>query len=181
MEDKKQAIIEEGKKKSNKTLIIGALIAIIAIGAFFLLKPTDATGASIGEVEPIDYAGLRADIVDVEIIEEGNSVGVLLDDLTKNKIVYFKYEDKPLMSYIDNQGNIITAVAMCEPCRNDHNFFIQDNVLVCGKCWTKWELTTHKGISGGCKEYPPEVLENEIVDGKVLVKKQEVIDWEPRV
>jgi len=178
MQDKKEIILSEGKKSKKNMFLIGAVVIIRAIAGFIFLKPA-ATGAAV--LEPMDYKGIRADIVDVEAVQQGELVGISLDDLTKYKIVHFIYDDKPLMAYIDNKGSIITTIAMCEPCKNDHDFFIQDNILVCAKCWTRWKLTTHEGISGGCKNYPPVILNNEVIDNKVFVKKQDVIEWRPRV
>ena len=182
--DKKDLVLNEGEKSSNKKLIlIGTVIVLIIVGGYLFLKSDDGvTGAIVSSgLAPMDYDGIRVDVIDVKTVEEGDLVGILLDDLMLYKLVHFKYKDKPLMAYIDNNGNVITSVAMCEPCRNDHDFFIQNNILVCAKCWTKWKLTSHKGISGGCKKYPPEVLDNKIIDGNVFVSKQEVIDWKPRV
>jgi len=184
MNDKKEKVLKEGEESSLKkaSLIIGILL-LIAIGGYIFLKPANTpAGAAVSSgLEPMDYTGIRADIVDVDAVEKGELVGVSLADLKKYKMVYFKYQSIPLMAYIDNKGYVITAVAMCEPCRNDHDFFIQDNILVCGKCWTRWKLTSHKGISGGCKDYPPEILSNNIVGDGVFVNKKDVIAWEPRV
>ena len=181
-ENKKEMVLDEGEKSSKKLILIVGIIILIAVGGYFFLKSDDATGAVVSSgLAPMNYDKIRVDIMDVKTVEQGDLVGISLDDLMLYKLVHFKFNDKPLMAYIDNKGNVITSVAMCEPFRNDHDFFIQNNILVCAKCWTRWKLTSHAGISGGCKKYPPEVLSNEIIDGKILVSKQEVIDWRPRV
>lgn len=185
MEDKKQKVLQEGKK-SNKNIILGVIVVIVAFGVYFLFRGGDKVTANVVNVkdfnlEPMDYSGLRVDKVDVNYIEDNDLIGVSLEDLNKYKLTYFKYKNKPVLSYIDNKGNIITSIAMCEPCRNDESFFIQNNILVCAKCWTRWKLGTHKGISGGCKNYPPHIIDNVIKNNNVLVKKQELIDWKPRV
>jgi len=181
-ENKKEIVLGTGKKKSYRNLVLIGLAVLIVIGGYLYLKPNNSsTGAAISSgLEPMDYRGIRVDIVDVQAVEQENSVGISLDDLNKYKLVHFTYESKPLMAYIDNKGNVITAIAMCEPCRNNHDFFIQDNILVCAKCWTKWKLTSHSGISGGCKKYAPEILGNQIIDNKVFVNKQDVVEWIPR-
>lgn len=179
--EKKEQILSEGAKSSyQKTLFILIVVALIVIGGYIFLKPSSPTGALSSDLPSIDYKELRADIVDVKSVEKGDLVGISLADLEEYRIVHFRYNSKPLMAYIDNNGNIVTAIAMCEPCRNDHDFFIQDNLLVCGRCWTKWTLTTHEGVSGGCKSYPPDLLTNEIIGGGVFVKKIDVVNWMPR-
>lgn len=186
MEDKKQIVLKEGKKSKKKYIVLAVVIILTASLGFIFFGRGEKVTASVVNVkelnlEAMDYSGLRVDKVNVEYVEDGEYVGVSLKDLSNYKLVYFKYEGKPLLVYIDNKGNIITSIAMCEPCRNDEAFFIQDNILVCGKCWTRWKLGTHQGISGGCKDYPPDIIDNIVRDGNVLVRKQELIDWRPRV
>jgi len=186
MDDKKQKVLQEGKKFNKNIILIGIVAVLVIFGVYFFFGRGDKITANVVNVEdlglePMDYSGLRVDKVDVNYIEDGENVGISLEDLDKYKLVYFKYKNKPVITYIDNKGNIITSIAMCEPCRNDEFFFIQDNILVCAKCWTRWKLGTHKGISGGCKNYPPHIIDNIVKNGNVLVKKQELIDWKPRV
>jgi hypothetical protein len=115
MEDKKQIVLNEGKKSSYKSIaLVGVIVILLAIGGYIFLKPDSTpTGAAVSSgLEPMDYKGIRADIVDVEAVENGDLVGVSLNDLKKYKVVHFIYQDKPLMAYIDNKGNVITSVAM---------------------------------------------------------------------
>ncbi len=108
-------------------------------------------------------------------------IGVKISDMEKYRMLYFRYNNKPILVYADQYGNIVASIAMCEPCRNEDEFFIQDNILTCGKCFTKWALGSHQGISGGCKEYPPEIIEHTVTDGNVFVKKSDIDSWRPRV
>ncbi len=183
MSDKKDRVLNEGKGK-NRTVMIAAAIVIVA-GISFMFMSGALTGflpgASAQELEPMDYSGLRVDKQTVTPIESGDMVGVSLADLEKYRMLYFRHNGKPVLVYADQYGNIVTSIAMCEPCKNEDHFFIQDNVLTCGKCFTKWALGSHVGLSGGCKNYPPEIIEHTVVNGNVFVEKADIDNWRPRV
>jgi hypothetical protein len=180
MDEKREKVLQSGGS-SRKIYIGGALVVIIALAIVFLGPGMTGNIAGASELDPMDYSGLRVDKRTVEPVEDGDMIGVKLSDLEEYRMLYFRYQGKPVLVYADQFGSIVASIAMCEPCENDESFFIQDNVLVCGKCFTKWSLGTHTGLSGGCKEYPPEILGHEVRDGNVLVKKSDIINWRPRV
>lgn len=183
MVSKKDRVLEAGKKSNEKLVWVGLVATAILIGGVYLLFGNGGevmTDAGIG-IEPMSYKGLRVDKRIITPIEEGGLIGANLEDLNEYRMVYFRYGNKPVLIYGDQKGEIIASIAMCEPCKNDEKFFIQDNLLVCGKCWTKWKLGSHAGVSGGCKEYPPDIMSYEIKNDEVLVKKSDIEDWVPRV
>lgn len=181
MEEKRQRVLGEGRGSSKALLALVAVVVIIA--AAWLLSGSGITGniASAAEIEPMDYSNLRVDKQTVTPVEDGGLIGVSLEDLKEYRMVFFRYAGKPVLIYADQYGNIVASVSVCEPCRNDESFFIQNNQLVCGKCFTKWSLGSHTGISGGCKEYPPAIIEHQVKDGSVFVKKADLENWRPRV
>lgn len=180
-EEKRQRVLEEGKGRSKLALAVIAVVVVAAAGWFFLGSGITGNIAGAVEIEPMDYSSLRVDKQTVTPVEDGNLIGVSLEDLKEYRMVFFRYADKPVLIYADQYGKIVTSISVCEPCRNDESFFIQNNQLVCGKCFTKWSLGSHTGISGGCKEYPPAIIEHQVKEGNVLVSKADVENWRPRV
>ena len=69
---------------------------------------------------------------------------------------------------------------MCEPCRSTR-FHIEGKTLVCNACATKWNLETLKGISGGCLNYPPDVIPSTVDKGLIQIDEKTVTQWKPRV
>ncbi|HSB04378.1 MAG TPA: Fe-S-containing protein, partial [Thermodesulfobacteriota bacterium] len=106
------------------------------------------------------------------------------ETVMEKKIVRLEYEGKdaviPLVAYITQAGKVVTAVSMCEPCRSTR-FHIKEKTLVCNACATEWNLETLQGISGGCLNYPPDVLPSTIGNGKILIDEKIVQQWKPRV
>jgi hypothetical protein len=185
MKEKRDRVLDEGRGKNKSLWIVAAVVIVAGIAYMFasgmLGQSGLLAGVSAHEIEPMDYADLRVDKQVVTPVESGDMVGVKLSDLEKYRMLYFKYNGKPVLIYADQYGNIVSSIAMCEPCKNDEEFFIQDNILVCGKCFTKWNLGSHYGVSGGCKDYPPEIIEYTVSDGNVFVKKSDIDNWRPRV
>lgn len=185
MKEKRDKVLSEGKGRSKIMWITIAVVLIGGIAYLFTSGTLTQTGllagVSASELEPMDYSDLRVDKQVVTPVESGDLVGVKISDLEKYRMLYFRYNNKPMLVYADQYGNIVTSIAMCEPCRNEDDFFIQNNVLVCGKCFTKWTLGNHQGISGGCKKYPPEIIEHTVSNGNVFVEKSDIDNWRPRV
>jgi uncharacterized membrane protein len=71
-------------------------------------------------------------------------------------------------------------VSVCEPC-NSTNFHIEGNQMVCNSCFTRWDLETLKGISGGCLTYPPHVISHSVNNGRAIIKEVDVQNWKPRI
>ena len=191
--DKRERVLGTSKKESGFKSLYLVPIAVIAVVVVFFLAGNSGGGPTANvvnvqevaqesgiELQTRDYAGLRVDKKIVSPIEDGDLIGVSLEDLNTYRLLYFTYSGVPVLVYIDTNGNIIMSIAECEPCKNKDRFFIQDNILVCGACFTKWKLGSHEGISGGCKEYPPFILDNQVKGENVFVKKSDLTSWTPR-
>ena len=102
--------------------------------------------------------------------------------IKEKRLVWFAYGEKktPVLAYVAPSGKIVTAISMCEPCRSER-FHIEGDELVCNACGTRWTLEDLKGISGGCPEYPPERLDNQIAGDRVTIDEKAVLEWKPRV
>lgn len=159
--------------------------ALEAAGQPDTVEPTaEAEKAYVYEPQRVDYSGKTVSFSDIEMGDAGEYVEIPLEDILEKKFVRFNYKGKQLvrmLAYVSPSGRIVTAVRACEPCKNYEKFFIQDNILVCGKCGTTWTLEELNGIQGGCMDYPPDELPNIIRGKSVLIKKDALEAWKERV
>jgi uncharacterized protein YceK len=86
----------------------------------------------------------------------------------------------PLIAFISPKGNTVLATSICEPCSGT-GFHVEGKDLVCNKaCKTRWQLEGLKGISGSCKDYPPELIKFSVKDGKMVIKLSDLKVWKMR-
>lgn len=147
-----------------------AILTLIIVGFFWLYRNSGQEKPSLIEM------------TDIQIDVEDGKIVLPLSEIKGNKLVYFEYKGStpiPLLAYIGPSGKVITAISVCEPCRSKR-FHIEGETLVCNACGTVWKLETHEGISGGCPQFPPQIIPNQIGNGKVLINRDSVEKWKPR-
>ncbi len=192
---KELVLAEDGKKLSTKWLLLIAAITTTAVisGVYFAAPKGSAVRAKREKVsEGVDYTIKNIEMTNIKARIEGGYVKIPLAAVKKNKIVAFWYAQKkikdakgrerplPLMAMISPSGKLITAVAVCEPCRSERFHTEPDGTLTCNVCNTKWDLETFEGISGGCPNYPPAELPHEVKDGQIQIEERLLLDWKPR-
>jgi len=171
---------------SGRFIAIGIIAVIIIVGGIIWLgkrgKENTVKVESSSIEETVSYKGETIEMTEVVPKIEDGKIKISTEVVKENKLVYFDVEEVkyPLLAYVAPSGKIITAVSVCEPCRSD-KFHIEGNELVCNACWTKWTLEGLKGISGGCKQYPPDALANTQEGDYIIIDKSEVENWKPRV
>lgn len=168
---------DKGVRRVPKGYVAGAAVVIVAVIALILIF--SQTG---GEKDVATDESPNIEMTSITATVDGGKITVPLKEVKDNTLVTFAYEGDqsvPLLAYEDNSGKIVTAISVCEPC-NGTEFHIDGDTLVCNTCGTIWELSTHKGISGGCIDYPPEILESEIVGDNVEISEDLVKNWKPR-
>jgi len=173
--------------KSKKFHLI-ALLAVALPVSWWILRespPTGSEGTPRSPVmENVSYQGRSVAMTKVEAIVGKGVVEVPVDLVKEKKLIYFEYRQGdtriPMLAYITPSGRLVAAVSICEPC-NSTSFHIEGNEMVCNACFTRWNLETLKGISGGCLNYPPDVLPHFIREGKAMIKGNDVMNWKPRV
>jgi uncharacterized membrane protein len=166
------------------------MIAVVVIGAASVwMLPVDA-GAQLLPPSPprasdkTEYWSKAIKMTDVPSKVENGKISIPLDVVKEKKIVRFEYQGNgikiPLLSYVTDEGKIVTAVSVCEPCRSTR-FHIKDKLIVCNSCYTEWNLETLKGIKGGCLKYPPDVIPHSVGNGGIVIDEKTVTQWKPRV
>jgi len=133
---------------------------------------------------PAVYSQSGVQMQDIPVVVENGYVVIPLDIVRDRKFVRFMYGDPtygtPVLSYISPEGKVVTAISMCEPC-NSTAFHIQGDQLVCNSCGTTWEVGSMEAISGSCGKYPPDVVPNEVADGKIRIDERYISTWQRRI
>ena len=178
-----------GGKKKTPSLLISLVAIVIVLGgvAFWIIEAKTTAKSKITwqqkVMDRVDYSGQTVPMTDIVAKVENGRIFVPLNLIKQKKMVRFEYEGHgvriPLLAYVTMAGRVVTAISMCEPCRSTR-FHIQGKVLVCDACNTEWSLETLKGVSGGCMNYPPEVIPSTVEKESVLIEEKLVLDWRPR-
>ena len=187
-QDKKEKVL--GGKKKSSWAIVSLVVGAIALGgiAYWIIQGSTAANSK-DLTQPkvsgtVDYTGQKIPMTEVQPSVGNGKISIPLDLVLEKRIVRFEYEANgskiPLLSYITQTGKVVTAVSMCEPCRSTR-FHIKDKTLVCNACGTLWNLETLKGISGGCLNYPPDLLPSTVDKGRIQIDEKVVAQWKPRV
>ena len=190
-QDKKEKVLGE-KKKSSWTMI-SLIIVAVALGgiAYWIIEGSTPANSGVSSVSPqpkvsgkVDYTGQSISMTDIQPTVKSGKISIPLDLVLEKRLVRYEYETSgnkiPLLSYVTSSGKVITAVSMCEPCRSTR-FHIEGKTIVCNACATKWNLETLKGISGGCLNYPPDVIPSVVDNGLIQIDEKTVVQWKPRV
>ncbi|HSB06151.1 MAG TPA: Fe-S-containing protein [Thermodesulfobacteriota bacterium] len=181
--------LSKRKTMSSRIFFLVAIVAVAIETAPIWILPGDTGAQPLAPSPPrasdkTEYWSKAIRMTDVSAKMENGKISIPLDFVKEKKIVRFEYEGNgvkiPLLSYITDGGNIVTAVSVCEPCRST-KFHIKDKLIVCNSCYTEWNLETLKGIKGGCLKYPPDVIPNKIDKGLILIDEKSVTQWKPRV
>ncbi len=186
IEQKRRRIAEQKRAKKNTTLMIVAIgmiiVAAIAFGInYSQSKKNQVGGTEVGPTQNYSQAE-KVEMTDIDSVVENGKITTSLKAIKDNTIVGFQYKGEqefPLLAYISPSGKLVTAVSMCEPCKSTR-FHIEGDQLVCNACGTRWILNTLKGISGGCVDYPPDEVSNDVQGDKVLIDEKIIKEWKPR-
>lgn len=179
-------------KKKSKAPIIG-VVAVLVVALLVGVKlmssqKSDADSKATAAVgQTVKYSAnekLQQVKIPLPKVENGKVTVASLNDLKNKKFIWTEYKENgkrvPLTAIVKPNGKVVVAVSICEPC-NGETFHITGNQIVCNVCGTTWDLETFKGLSGGCQDYPPEIL-NYTQNGDNLEIEQSVLNtWHPRV
>lgn len=191
--DTKRERFERAGDGRSKGLIVkwvlGSLLLALPLALFLV-----GSGQSIKDrpkvAEPKEYKeSVEMKVVDAK--EDSNYLSIKLEDVMKNRLVSFDYDEKripsgtstkplSLMAYITPSGKLFAGTAYCPPCRSDKHFIDKDGTLTCDLCDTKRDLETLKGIKGGCVDYPPDEFNIDISNGMVNIRLSDLDSWSPK-
>ncbi len=194
---KRERFEEAGKFPVGKLIAVSVIVLGLAFGGFaayqYFVAPQAVGGATVDS--GVSYPAGQVPMVPLDAQQTAEGLSFPVQGLKDNLIVGLTYERSqpmpagyqaatggsslPLLSYISPKGNLVVATSFCEPCRGD-SFHIDGNALVCDVCFTRWDLDTLEGLSGGCMAYPPEEVAAELVGDTVFIPKADLEAWVPR-
>lgn len=180
------------QRKNNIPILIG-IVAILIVGVISLIflnlngKNNEITYYGDPVVSERSYIGKVIKMTNVETQEDGKTLQIPLDVVDQSNIVYFEstnqdQETVPMMAYITPSGRLFAGSSLCEPCRGK-KFSLAGETIVCDTCKTTYNIENHEFISGAkvCGQYPPVNMNPKIIDGNIVIQKEEILNWEIRV
>lgn len=174
---------KNARRASARTwfLLAGVAVVLLAVAGYGLVRNDDVPAVDITAGESESGASIEMTDIASPAAVDGR-ISLSLSEIRENKLIWFSYGSTriPVLAYIAPSGKVVTAISMCEPCQSDR-FHIEGNELVCNACGTRWTLEDLRGISGGCPEYPPQVLVNQVSGDSVTVDEQSILNWKPRI
>lgn len=174
------------KKGPFKLFIVAATILLVA-GWFYVSLPKKTNRTMDGQpiiAAETGYPKAGQNPFNIQAGFHEDKLFVSLDVIKAKKFVSFLFPDSlnnvPLLAYISNEGRLVTAVAICEPCKSNR-FHIEGEELVCNVCGTSWKLNSLEAVRGACAEYPPALLPSTIVGNEIQIDRALVDNWHPRI
>lgn len=184
---KRQKVVaqKQSKFKSVNLILFVGLIGIIIIYFFTVdTKENKIIQNQPKIVESQNYPPTPTSMINIVSKVANGVISIPLDVVKQNKFVRFSYDvgkgTVPLLAYISEEGKIITAISMCEPC-NSTAFHIKGDELVCNSCGTTWELNNMDAISGSCGKYPPDPVPSTVVGNTIQISELSVANWQRRI
>ncbi|MHB1125830.1 MAG: Fe-S-containing protein [Bacillota bacterium] len=182
------------KGPNRVVILVFAIIAAVGVGWFYYVSAKNTPvvtqrweGGNYNIGKSVSYKNEKISMTDIQSAEAAGKISFSLDAVIKGKILFIETNykhgsgaNKALMAVITPAGRLIVGMAMCEPCRSQR-FHIEENNLVCDTCGTRWFLNDLRGLSGGCPQYPPEMLPYEVKDGTVFIPADIVREWDLRI
>lgn len=187
---KKERVLNS-KTNSRKAWMYIGLISVVLVGALIFFRASEQSKElAVINKQPVVsdkvvYSAERLDHSITLAFVKDNKIIIPLDLVKEKKFVRFQIagsnaNDLPIVAYLTEDGKVVTAISMCEPC-NSTEFHIQGSNLICNSCGTTWNLNDLKAISGSCGKYPPDPLPSIIVGNEIQIDEGLVTNWKRRV
>lgn len=179
------------KKKNNTPFYVftGIAVVVLAVSGFYFFGNKNSgveskATASIGQSVTYNANDKLQQTKVQNKVENGKVTLTSLNDLKQKKFIWTEYKANgkrvPLTAIAEPSGKVVVAVSVCEPC-NGESFHISGNKIICNVCGTTWDLESFKGLSGGCQQYPPEILPYTQNGDNLEVDQAKLDAWKPRV
>ncbi|MFH0916260.1 MAG: Fe-S-containing protein [bacterium] len=197
---KRERFEEAGRFPVMKVAAAGVVVVVIAVAAvvgIMLYNNSTEAGGPVVSAGGADYAKTSLEMSPLTSAQTtgAGTVTLSLAEVTSAKIGGFVYSRSapmpagfdsvegnglPILAYVAPSGRLVVATSMCEPCRS-YDFHIEGGQLVCNSCFTRWDLNTLKGVSGGCLDFPPEEVITTVQGDVIEIQQSELEAWAPRI
>jgi len=149
----------------SRSIIVGVLLLSLAL--------VIAGCSGSGDTTP--SGPIKATLIVPQVTD--GVVAIPESEVESNRNVRFKVEtpdgDMNFMAYVLN-GEIYVRANVCPPCQSI-GFSLNETILVCDRCATKFRAQTGEGISGACVDYPKASVTYEISGGDIVMNSTDLI------
>jgi uncharacterized membrane protein len=184
---KREKILSKSASKFRTTNIVLTIGFIGVILIYFITtgsKENEIIKKQPQVINSIEYPSIPTQMSTIQSKIEDGKIIIPLDVVKNNKFVKFSYTGSgsvvPLLAYISEEGKVITAISMCEPC-NSTTFHIKGDELICNSCGTTWDLNNMDAIRGSCGKYPPDPIPSTVQGNEIHIDVSSVANWQRRI
>ena len=185
---KKDRVLGRDRRKTIRLKRFWPLGIVVLMAGWIYLSLPESGNPIVTEspsvAGPVYYSQAGEQMTNIQVAVKDGELVIPLDLVREKRFVRFMYGDAdaglPLLAYITNDGKVVTAVSMCEPC-NSTRFHMKGKDLVCNSCGSTWDLNSLEAISGSCSKYPPDALPNTVLGNEIHINQQAVMQWRRRI
>ena len=186
--NKKERVLKNASTKSKKIYwwTAGAIVIIFLV-IYYSSQPAKEYKVIKEQPKVVDfvtYPSLRYDASYSVAFAKDGKIILPLDVVKEKKMVKFEYFTRnisiPILAYLSEEGKIIIAISICEPC-DSKDFHIRSSNLICNSCGTTWNLNNLEAISGACGEFPPDPIPSTVIGNEIQIDEKLVLGWTRRI
>ncbi len=146
---------------------------ITIIGALLLTLALIVAGCS-GSGGTTPSGPIKATLIEPQATD--GIVSIPASEVENNRNVRFGMEtqdgDMNFMAYVLN-GEIYVRANVCPPCQSI-GFSLDETVLICDRCSTRFKAQTGEGITGACVNFPKASVTYEINGGNIVMNSTDL-------
>ena len=147
----------------------------IVIGALLVTLALVIVGCSSSTTNPPPSGPIRATLIVPQVTD--GVVSIPESEVESKGNVRFMVETQDgnmnFMAYALNR-EIYVRANVCPPCQSI-GFSLDETILVCDRCATKFKAQTGEGISGACVDFPKASVTYEISGGHIVMNSTDLI------
>jgi nitrite reductase/ring-hydroxylating ferredoxin subunit len=145
------------------------------IGALLLSLALIIVGCSGPTSNPTPSGPIKATLIEPQVA--GDIVSIPVSEVENHWNVSFKVgtqdSNMTFMAYVLD-GEIYVRANVCPPCRST-GFSLDEAILICDRCATRFNAQTGEGISGACVGYPKAAVAYKIDNGNIVMNSTALI------
>jgi len=186
---KRNKVLNTRKHAKRKPLFVTSAIIVLVGGFIWYFAAQPSKEAKIIDSQPkvvsnVSYPSTSYQLTYSLALAKNGKIIIPLEEVKQRKFMRFDYisnnEMIPILAYLTEDGKVVTAISMCEPC-NSITFHIKGSNLICNSCGTTWNLNNLNAVSGSCGKYPPDPIPSNVVGNEIQIDKSLVDNWTRRI
>jgi nitrite reductase/ring-hydroxylating ferredoxin subunit len=144
-------------------------IVLIVVSFILVSGIVACNGDGTQNSQPIEATWIEPQVV-------GDVISIPLTEIENYTIIDFRFgtqdSDMTFMAY-ELGGETYVRANVCPPCQSI-GFSLDEDILVCDRCATRFNAITGEGISGACVGYPKTAVPYGIEGGNVVMNSSDL-------